>query len=188
MITSMINLRSELRRKLLGYYFTNPSASHYVRELAKILQVDPTNLSRELARLADEGMFLSQIRGGQKHFQLNKQYALYHEVKSIILKTVGVAPRLRAILAAISGIKQAYLYGSTAKGTADRASDIDVLIIGEPAAEQLASKIRRLEHTLGREINYTVLKDDELKERLRRKDPFIENIWHGKRITLYGTS
>jgi len=186
MTSAMINLRSELRRKLLGYYFTNPSASHYVRELAAILGVDPTNLSRELARLADEGMFVSQLRGGQKHVQLNKQYALYKEVRSIVLKTVGVVPQLRATLAAIDGIKEAYVYGSFAKGSADQASDIDVLIVGEPAVELLASKIRRLERGLGREINYTVLKREELSEKLAQKDPFIEDIWHGKRIKLHG--
>ncbi len=186
MTSAMINLRSELRRKLLGYYFTNPSASHYVRELADILGVDPTNLSRELARLADDGMFVSQLRGGQKHFQLNKQYALYKEVRSIVLKTVGVVPQLRATLAAIDGIKEAYVYGSFAKGSADQASDIDVLIVGAPPVELLASKIRKLERGLGREINYTVLKREELREKLVQKNPFIEDIWHGKRIKIHG--
>jgi len=186
MTSSMINLRSGLRRKLLSYYFTNPSVSHYVRELATILQVDPTNLSRELARLADDGMFTAQVRGGQKYFQLNRQYALYNEVKSIVLKTVGVVPQLRQALAAVNGIKEAYVYGSFAKGSVDQASDIDVLIVGEPPAEPLASKIRDLERVLGREINYTVLDQDELKSKLKRKDPFIEDIWHGKRIKLHG--
>ena len=61
-----------------------------------------------------------------------------------------------------------------------------VLIVGEPAVELLASKIRRLERGLGREINYTVLKREELSEKLAQKDPFIEDIWHGKRIKLHG--
>jgi predicted nucleotidyltransferase/predicted transcriptional regulator with HTH domain len=183
----MINFRSELRRKLLGYYFTNSAASHYVRELANILEVDPTNLSRELARLADKGIFSFQLRGGQKHFRLNKQYPLYHEVRNIVLKTVGVVPQLRATLATIAGIEEAYVYGSFAKGSADQASDIDVLIVGDSAAEVLASKIRGLERRLGREINYTVLKSNELKEKLHHHDPFIEDVWRGNKIKLHGS-
>jgi len=44
----MIALRSSLRQKLLGYYFTNPSANRYLREVARILEVDPTDLLKEL--------------------------------------------------------------------------------------------------------------------------------------------
>jgi predicted transcriptional regulator with HTH domain len=40
----MIRLRSKLRRALLTHYLVNRSASHYVRELAALLRVDPTNL------------------------------------------------------------------------------------------------------------------------------------------------
>jgi len=182
----MINLRSKLRRKLLGYYFTNPTAFHYVRELAKILEVDPTNLSRELARLANEGLFVFQLRGGQKYFRLNQQYPLYSEVRSIVRKTVGAVPQLSSAIATIPGIKEAYAYGSFAKGSADRVSDIDVLIVGGPAAEQLATKVRELERRLGREINYTVLSSEELKDKLARGDAFLEDVWHGKKVKLHG--
>jgi len=101
----MINLRSALRRKLLGNYFTNPTASHYVREVARILEVDPANLSREFARLEREGVFVSERRGGQKYFRLNKQYPLCREVRSIVSKTVGVVPQLRSEVAVIPGIR-----------------------------------------------------------------------------------
>src|SRR6266481_126808 len=112
MLQSMINLRSELRQRLLAYYFLNPVAEHYVRELAGILKVDPTNLSRELNRLEQEGLFVSRLRGNQKYFRLDRGYPLFNEVRSIILKTAGVVPTLRGAITEIPGIKGAYLYGS----------------------------------------------------------------------------
>src|ERR1700747_1506719 len=59
----MISLRSELRRKLLTYFYTNRAARVYVRQLASALGVDSTNLSRELARLEREGLLRSEIEG-----------------------------------------------------------------------------------------------------------------------------
>jgi predicted transcriptional regulator with HTH domain len=88
----MLNLRSELRRQLLAYYFLNQAADHYVRELAEILKVDPTNLSRELKRLETESLFSGRLRGNQKYFTLNRGYPLFHEVQSIVLKTAGIIP------------------------------------------------------------------------------------------------
>jgi len=61
--TAMISLRSDLRRKLLTFFYVNRSARAYVRQLAVELQVDSTNLSRELARLEREGLLRSEIEG-----------------------------------------------------------------------------------------------------------------------------
>lgn len=86
----MINLRSRLRRELLRYYFTNPKAEHYLRELAELLEVDPANLSRELAELTRQRVFIARTRGRQKYFQLNRAHPLYGEFRGIVFKTVGV--------------------------------------------------------------------------------------------------
>jgi len=75
------------------------------------------------------------------------------------------------------GINEAYLYGSFARDQQDAASDIDVLVIGNPKGEVLAEAIRRLERQLGREINYTVFTRKELESRRKRKDAFLENVW-----------
>jgi hypothetical protein len=53
--------------------------------------------------------------------------------------------------------------------------------------EVLAQAMRRLERQLGREINYTVLTPKEFESRRARKDAFLENVWHNKRVPLIGT-
>jgi len=58
----------------------------YLREMALRLKEDPGNLSKELSKLEQEGIFISQFRGKQKYFFLNKAYSLFNELKSIILK------------------------------------------------------------------------------------------------------
>ncbi len=180
----MINLRSELRRRLLGYFFTNPSASHYLRELAEILDVDPANLLRELTRLERQGLFASEKRGNQRYFRISRSYPFYEEVRSIVFRTVGVVGELRKALTKIAGIKKAYLHGSFARNQQDAASDIDVLVIGRPGGEELASAMRKLERRLRRDINYTVLSPEEFRARRAARDAFIEDVWRHRKIDL----
>jgi predicted nucleotidyltransferase len=180
----MIPLRSNLRRALLTYYLVNRSASHYVRELAALLGVDPTNLSRELRRLEKEGLFRSELRGNQRYYRLNKDYPLLKEVFAILQRTIGIVPATSEALGKIAGIEAAYIYGSFAKGEEDASSDIDILIIGRPDAHALANATSRLEKLVNREVNYTVIDKPELKRKLAARDPFLSDIWKGKRLEL----
>jgi predicted nucleotidyltransferase len=91
---------------------------------------------------------------------------------------------IRVSLKKIEGIDEAYLYGSFAENQQDAASDMDVLVIGTPREEILAEAMRKLERQLGREINYTVLTRKEFESRRARKDAFLENVWHNKRVSL----
>jgi predicted nucleotidyltransferase len=180
----MLELRSEARRRLLVYYFTNPNARHHLRDLANRLSTDPSNLSKELRRMEREGLFRSEISGRQKYFELNREYPLFDEVRRIVEKTIGVTVIMSKTLGKIEGIREAYLYGSFANNQQDAASDIDVLVIGTPREDAMAQAVRRLERQLGREINYTVLTPKEFAARRARKDAFLENVWHNKRISL----
>jgi predicted nucleotidyltransferase len=133
-----------------------------------------------------EGLFRSEISGRQKYFVLNRNYALFEEVRNIVAKTLGAAPLIAQALKKIDRINEAYLYGSFARNQQDAASDIDALLIGTPPEESLAKAVRSLEQRLGREINYTVLTRREFESRRARKDPFLENFWRNKRILLLG--
>jgi predicted nucleotidyltransferase len=180
----MLDLRSNARRRLLAFYFTNPGARHHLRDLAERIQVDPSNLSKELRRLEEGGLFKSEINGRQKYFSLDRAYPLYAEVRRIVEKTIGAAPLLSRAISKLRGVEQAYLYGSFARDQQDSASDIDVLLIGSPKAEELAAEIEKLERQLGREINYTTLTRKEFEARQARKDAFLKNVWHNKRVSL----
>jgi hypothetical protein len=43
-----------------------------------------------------------------------------------------------------------------------------------------------LDKTLRREVNYTVLKPSELKRRLEAPDPFLPDVWQGRKVELIG--
>jgi predicted nucleotidyltransferase len=182
----MIDLRSKARQRLLAYYFADQRTRLHLRGLAKRLNIDPSNLSKELGRLEREGLFRSEVSGRQKYFQLNREYPLFAEVRSIVSKTIGVSSLIAQALKKIEGIEEAYLYGSFARNQQDAASDIDLLVIGTPRDEVLAEAMRKIERQLGREVSYTVLTRKEFDSRRSHKDAFLENVWHNKRVSLIG--
>jgi len=95
MINFLEITKSRLRNKILLHFFTNIDDEMYLREMALTLKEDPGNLSKELSKLEKEGIFISQFRGKQKYFFLNKTYPLFNELKSIIFKTIGIKGSLK---------------------------------------------------------------------------------------------
>lgn len=86
-----MDLRSKARQRLLAYYFRNPTAKLHLRDLAERLNIDPSNLSKELRRLGRAGLFRSDVSRRQKYFQLNRGYPLFAEVRGIVSKTIGAS-------------------------------------------------------------------------------------------------
>jgi predicted nucleotidyltransferase len=178
--------KSSLRAKALLYFFSNPTASLYVREMAQIFHVDATNLSKEFSRLEKAGVFVSNLRGNQKYYAINKTYPLYNELRSIVFKTVGVEGGIKKLLDGIKGIVCAFIYGSFAEGKERPESDIDLFIVGKPEEDELIEKIGVFEKDSGREINYNIYLPTEFKQRKDKQDSFITNVLKRKKIMLKG--
>src|SRR5680860_1346013 len=105
----MITFNSKITKKLLEYYFTNPSAEHYVNELSRLLEIDPGNLDRKLKELKREGILISKSLGRQKYYSLNKKYPVLEEIKKIFEQKYGLKNSLLKNLKIVKGIKEAYI-------------------------------------------------------------------------------
>lgn len=184
----MINItKSKLRTKLLSYYFNHPELEVYVRELARIIDEDPTNLLRELKRLEEEKLFVSEFRGKQRYFKINKSYPLYYEYKKIILKTIGVEGELKKIVEGVSNLRICFIYGSYASDKEKIGSDIDLFVVGEKIKSDLFfDRISSLERRIGREINFRIFSQEDLKKAIKGKNSFILTVLKNKKIFLIG--
>jgi predicted nucleotidyltransferase len=189
MINFLEITKSRLRNKILLHFFTNVDDEMYLREMALRLKEDPGNLSKELSKLEQEGIFISQYRGKQKYFFLNKSYPLFNELKSIIFKTIGIQGSLQNIINEISGIVSAFIYGSFTTGKENASSDIDLCLIVKDSVfneHNFISKINGLGKTISREINYIYYSEEEWKKQINENDSFIINIKMGPKIILKG--
>lgn len=179
-------VKTKLRRKLLAHSFTHPDENFYVRELAALIGEDPGNLSRELRRLEEDGLYRSSIRAKARFYSLNKDYPLFDELKKIIFKTEGVAGSLKNLVDPFEGISLAFLHGSYARGEEKKTSDIDFVLVGRFPVNEVTRKIRELESKLNREINFTAYTPEEFARESQKKGSFLNLVIQNKIIILKG--
>jgi predicted nucleotidyltransferase/predicted transcriptional regulator with HTH domain len=171
---------SKLRAEILALFFSRPEEALYLGEIVKLTGEDRGNISRELRNLETIGLLISRKEGNLKYYSSNKDFLLYDELKSIILKTRGAVGALKETLSRAKKIEYAFIYGSIASGTETAKSDIDLMVIGK------ISLMRGPEKALGREINPSLYSVKEYKGRMKKKDPFIVQIMNEPRMMLIG--
>jgi predicted nucleotidyltransferase len=177
---------SRVRVRLLTTFLTNPDARFYTRQLERLLDGSPYAIQRELRRLEAIGLLEAQPEANIKYYAVNKDFAIYPELKNIILKTTGVGDVLHEGLAKLGTVEQAFIYGSVAAGDEDGLSDIDLMIIGKVDLIRLSSVISQLEDSIRREINYIVYERREMERKLQEGDVFLNNVDSGPKIMLIG--
>jgi len=180
-------LGSSLRTRLLSWLFTHADERYFVREIASRIHADSTNVSRELARLAEAGILVSDTRGNHKYYQANSNSPIFNELKSIVRKTFGVADALKQALAAqAEKIKAAFIFGSVARSEDNRSSDIDLLVIGRISFGDVVSLISPAEKELGRAVNPVVYPLSEFKQKVKSDHHFVKTVLEGEKIFLIG--
>ncbi len=181
--------RSRLRAKVLAWLFAHPDEQYYVRQLQSLIGGDPTNISRELARLEEIGVLTCQKEGRQKYYRANRGCPIYEELHGMVLKTEGLADVLREALESLQGkIDLCFVYGSHARGEATARSDVDLLVVGDLDEMDLHGTLSRAEERLHRTINYTLLSRREFRLRRGEQGGFIARILTAPRIKLIGNA
>ena len=186
MLEALYITKSKIRQGLLALFFTNPSQKYYLRELQRMLGYSAGSIRRELLRFQSDNLFSTQKTANLLYYSLNTEHPLFEELKSIIAKTVGVEGSLRKSLSAIKRIKISFIYGSFASKSQKAASDIDIMIIGNPEISDLNEEIARLEKKLKREINITIYSLEEYKAKKKSKSGFILDLLKNPKIILTG--
>lgn len=184
MLTKLFS--SRVRVELLALLFLNPDRGMYTREIARAAGEDIKSISRELRNLEDMGLVSSRKEGNLKYYALRKDFLLFDELNSLILKTRGAAGALRDALAGVKDIDYAFIYGSIASGASTGKSDVDLMVVGEIRLENLLKVIKGPEEALGREINPSLYSLREFKARAKKKDPFIMRVLKEPKIMILG--
>jgi len=186
MLSSLYITKSKIRQDLLTLFFTNPSQRYYLRELQRMLGYSAGSIRRELLRFQTDDLFNTNRVANLLYYSINTRHPLYKELKSIVSKTVGVEGSLKKALSSFKMIKIAFIYGSFATKREKAASDIDLMIIGEPNTSRLNEKIIELEKGLKREINQTIYSLKEYKVKKKAKSGFILDLLKKQKIMLIG--
>jgi predicted nucleotidyltransferase len=165
------------RRQLLGWLFTHTDESFYVRELVRVSGAAVGAVSKELEELAAAGILRRTVRGNQVFYQSDSASPIFEELKSIFVKTAGIADQIRRALVSLADrITVAALYGSAARGGLRAPSDVDLLVIGGVSFGEVVTALAGVQAALGREINPSVYSTREFRSKLRARHHFLTSL------------
>jgi len=176
------------QQRLFTLLFGQPDRSFFLGELIELADSGRGAVQRELARLVDVGLVVTKAVGNQKHFQANEAAPIFNELRAIVLKTVGLAEPIKAVLArSPEPVKLALIYGSFAKHSDSASSDVDLLIVSEKLSlEQAYALLAPVENTLSRKLSVTLLTPREFQQRRIDNSPFLTKVLSGQHILLAG--
>ena len=181
-------LFSDSQARLFRWLFGQPGRSYHLSELRRLSGLGSASLQRELSRLVDAGLVLSERVGNLRRFQANQQTPVYTELVALTRKTLGAEPLLREALQPIATrLETAFIYGSVAKQTDTAQSDIDLMLVGEDLSlNEILTLLLPLETQLGRKINPNCYTQSEYARRLAEPDSFVNRVLAQPILPLIG--
>jgi predicted nucleotidyltransferase len=182
-------LLTRTQQRVLGVLFGSPDRSFYASELIRTAGTGSGAAQRELARLEASGLVVSKRIGHQKHYQANASSPLFGELRSIVMKTVGLAEPLHEALKPLaSAIRAAFVYGSVAKAADRSDSDIDLMVISDSLTYgDVFGALERVATSVGRRINPTVYTVGEFTKRSHDEIAFITRVLEEPKVWIIGS-
>lgn len=177
---------SKARRKILELFFHHPTESFYLRRIVRDLQEEVNAVKRELDILEGEKLLTKEKRLNKVFYSLNKNYQLYDEFLRIFTKTSPLALSIYKILSKLGKMKFIALSTKFAKQLPIKEDEIYLLLVGVVVVPEIAEIISEEEKNFGREINYTVMAEEEFIFRKKNNDPFIWRFLKQPKIMLVG--
>jgi predicted nucleotidyltransferase len=154
----------------------------------------PDGVRKVLARLVEQGIVLADEHPHATLYVLNRDHVAAGPIVALTRLRTDIVSR---IAAAVAGwrplLVHASLFGSFARGEATSASDIDVLLVVEPAMagdldsrtaqiDQLAEDIRKWTGNRAQIIDTTL---ETLSEMITNGDPLVDS-WRADHVHLSG--
>jgi predicted nucleotidyltransferase len=182
-------LFAKAQQRVLGVLFGNPGRSFYANEVIGLARSGTGAVQRELARLEGAGLVTAVRIGKQKHYQANPGSPVFQELRTLVLKTSGLADVLRQALAPVSDrIRAAFVYGSVAKGEDTAASDVDLMVVSDGLTyADLFGALEDASNQLGRKVAPTIYSSKELAKRVRQDNAFVTRVFKQPKVWLIGS-
>jgi DNA-binding transcriptional ArsR family regulator len=179
--------RSDLQARLLAALLLGSDAELSAADLQSKVGASRAGVHQELMRLLDAGVVERRMVGRSALYRPAAESPLIEPLTALVARTVGVEPELRRVLVSVDGIEAAAIYGSWAGGVSISAtSDVDVLVIGHPDADELERAVRAVEQLTSREINLTIYDRADWERRLERGSGFVATVLGRPLVELVG--
>jgi len=182
-------LFTKTQQRVLGLLYSKPEQSFYTTEIIRSAKMGRGTISRELDRLALSGLIKESKQGNQRHYQANPDNPVYNELVGIIRKIFGIADVINnALLPVKEQINWAFIYGSIAKGDANSASDVDLMVVSPSLAyADIMALLPQAEQAINRPINPSIYTQEQIEKKQQQNNAFICRVIQQDKIWLKGS-
>lgn len=173
--------------RLLTHFVLHPEDRLHFRALKQRTGLGTGSLQRELARLEGLGLIARTEEGGKVYYQPIWEHPSWRAIRTLLREHADLMDVLRDALSGVSGIKAAFVYGSTVRGDTRPDSDIDLFIIEEGMPlHEIGRATAEAQSLLDREIDLRWYTPDTLSQRLARGSGFLRRVLGGPKAWLIG--
>lgn len=160
-------LRSQQQGEILALLLGDPGRELSLTEISRLTGAPHPSVYREVERAEQAGLVTTRKVGNTRLVRADASSPYFAGLAEVLTRAFGVPAVLSEVLRPVSGIEQAYVYGSWAArhdGQPGRrpVGDIDVLVLGTPDRDHLYDALGVAERRLGRPVQATVRDADWL--------------------------
>ncbi len=178
---------SKARRKILKLFFDHLTEPFYLRRIVREINEEVNAVKRELDILTEENLLIKEKRLNKIFYSLNKNYLFFDEFMRIFVKQSALGNLIYSNLAKIGKVNFIALSYKYVKKMAINEDEVYLLCVGILVVPELTAIIAQAEKEFGREINYTVMTEEEFVFRKKNNDPFIWRFLKQPKIMLIGS-
>ena len=166
---------SQAKVKLMKFFCRNSAGSFQLREIFKMLRMNPRNIRHELGKLGKLNFIDSRKKQGRIVYSLNGNFDFLKELKDLVLKsTISSKDELINNVRKIGNIKLLVLAGIFRGREGDEA---DLLIVGDKINQRKFSTfLKDLEAEVGKELNCALMSAKEFNYRYDMYDRFVRDL------------
>jgi predicted transcriptional regulator len=162
---------STTRVKLLTIFLLNPEQEFFIRELTRELNEQINSIRRELDNLKGLGLLKTKEKNRKKYYIINKNFTLYPELKSIILKSMSNKEEISKKISALGTVEVLIFSGLFV----NKDTLIDLLIVGQLNKAKLEDYLSS-ELDTSRPIRFSIMSSDDFIYRRQCKDKFLTEL------------
>lgn len=178
---------SRVRVKILTLFLSHPGVMFHVRDIVRKVDEEINAVRRELSHMEKASMVSKEQRANRLFYLFRKDYPLYFELMELICKTSGIGADIIKLKAKLGKLKFVVVSGRYIRGLSKKShSDVDLIVVGNIVLPELSQIIKAEEARHEKEINYTVMTDEEFEFRKSRRDPFVISVLTGSRVMIVG--
>jgi len=183
---------SKTRYRLLRTLFQRPEKPFFVRELTRELDTQINAVRRELQLLLEMGLLKEldepgsggkRSAGAKKYYALDPTSLIYEEMRALLVKgqLIGEQAFIEALKQKSGEVSLLLLTG---RFTGDDRANSDILLVGAVKERTLAKLISDYERESGSVIRYTVMTEQEFRDRRQMMDKFLYSLFEARHMKV----